>query len=169
MMIEVLMAEKERRGAGAEGAAPEAEGAAPAGAGAPPPPPPVEEPAEKSMKKEFAGLAKSLNAVVDLVKGLKGEVESLKKSAQTVPAKKPVVTTKPAATNDVQVLQKSEPQIQRLNKSETIEFLYNLQKSGDKMVNSSVISDVNSCQSDAELNAVQTRLQKQGIKFPAVQ
>jgi hypothetical protein len=167
MIIDICMAEAEKRsaaqGQGAEGAAPEgaaAPGAAPAPAAAPAP---MEE-AEKSMKKEFSSLVKSISDLKDVVKSLAGDMSSLKKSTSVKP------TSKPAATRSIQVLQKSNGQsakTERLSKSETLKFLENDRRKGNKEVNTDVIATINACQDSDDLHREQDRLQKEGIvKFP---
>jgi hypothetical protein len=156
MMLDLLMQEKEQRHAGQQ----QDPGMAPGGAPAPgaPPAPPVQDETMKSMKSEFASLAKS-------IADLKGDLDSLKKSQSQV--KKPVVVTKPAATNNVQVLQKSEPTVEPLNKSDTIRFLETEQRRGNKTVNTDMIATVNACRDDSDLRSAQKEISKMGIKLPS--
>jgi chemotaxis protein histidine kinase CheA len=159
LMLSVLTAEKETRGAGAEAAAPEAQ--APAAPAAP-------APAEKSMKDDFAKLNKSVQQMADSIAKLTGEVTALKTAK---PASKPA-TTKPVASNGVQVLEKSQSapskpsKVERLNKSESIEFLLNELKKGNQLVNSGVVAEMNLMKSQEDVNEYQDRLTRQGLSFP---
>ena len=150
-LIDALMAEKEKRhGAEGQEAAPEM------------PPPEV----EKSMKEEFASLAKSMkDQVAEMFAGLKSEVDALKKSSVS---SKPKTVTQAAAFNphNVQVLEKSTPAKQRLSKSETITFLQSEQRRRNPSVNTDLIADVVGCQDDKELHGVQDKMHKMGIKLP---
>ena len=159
-MLEVLMAEVEKRHAGAQGAeGPDGQAPAPQQAQAPAP-----EPMAASMKKEFASLAKSVADIAEAVKSLGGEVGTLKKSAAT--QRQSTVTTKPAATRNVQVLQKSAAVKEKLSKSDTMDFLLSEQRNGNKRVNSDMMATVNACQSESDLSAVQKDIEKLGIKLP---
>jgi hypothetical protein len=157
-MLEVLMAEVEKRhaGAGAE-QQPAAQPAEQA------PAQPEEEKLAASMKSELSTLAKSVAEIAEAVKSLSGDVGTLKKSQS---AKSTTVVTKPAATRNVQVLQKSEQAKERLNKSDTLNFLLSEQKNGNKRVNSDVIATVNACRSDSDLHDAQKNIEKLGIKLP---
>ena len=164
-MLQVLMAEVEKRHAGqagAEGAAPEGQpqGAAPAPQAAPAP-----EPMAASMKSELAGLAKSVAEIAEAVKGLTGDVGTLKKSVSE--KRNTVIVGKPAQTNqNVQVLQKSVEQKERLNKSDTLNYLLSEQRNGNKRVNSDMIAGVNACRSEEDLASAQNDIAKLGIKLP---
>lgn len=168
-MIEALMSEKEARaGAGGEGGgmpppAPGGEG----GGEAPPAPAPAEEepaPAEKSMKSEFASLAKSMTAMAGAITTLTAQVKDLK----TAPKPVAKVTAKPAAANvaNAQVLHKSTPAKKRLNKSETMDFAQGEIRKGSKLFDRHVVAEINLAKSDAELAAIQDRLEIDGVKFP---
>jgi hypothetical protein len=161
MILDMLMAEKEKR-SGAE---------APAGEPAPEaaPPAPGPEMAEKSMKSEFADLAKSVQMVAHAVSSLKGEMETMKKSASAAAdrARRPV--SRPAASNDVQVLHKSQPVQERLSKSETLRFLEVEQRKGNKTVNTDMIAGVNACRDEQELRQAQDEIKKLGITLPMVE
>jgi hypothetical protein len=161
-MLQVLMAEVEKRHAGQAGA----EGAAPAAEGAPAPQAaPAPEPMAASMKAEFAGLAKSVAEIAEAVKGLTGEVGTLKKSVSE--KKSTVIVGKPAAANQsVQVLQKSAEPKMRLSKSDTTDYLLSEQRNGNKRVNSDMIAGVNACRSEEDLAKAQNDIEKLGIKLP---
>lgn len=162
-MLQVLMAEVEKRHAGQAGA----EGAAPEGQpqGAPAPAPQAApEPMAASMKSELAGLAKSVAEIAEAVKGLTGDVGTLKKSVSE--KRNTVIVGKPAATNNVQVLQKSVEQKERLNKSDTLNYLLSEQRNGNKRVNSDMIAGVNACRSEEDLASAQNDIAKLGIKLP---
>lgn len=163
-MLEVLMAEVEKRHAGAQGAEGEQAGAPPAAPAAAPQAAP--EPMAASMKSEFAKMAKSVAEIADAVRSLSGEVGVLKKSS--VAARQSNVTSKPAATGSrsVQVLQKSNEPKERLNKSDTLNYLLSEQRGGNKKVNSDMIATVNACQSENELATAQKDIEKIGIKLP---
>ena len=163
-MLEVLMAEVEKRHAGAQGAAPEGAAPAPAPQGAPAPAAP--EPMAASMKKEFASLSKSVAEIAEAVKSITGEVGTLKKSAAA--QRQTTVTSKPSATTsrNVQVLQKSAEAKEKLNKSDTLQYLLSEQRGGNKKVNTDMIATVNACQSDSDLANAQRDIEKIGIKLP---
>ena len=152
-MLDCLMAEKEKRHAGAEPQAPTPEA----------PVPSMPEETEKSMKQEFSKMAKSMKDELDK---MKAELDSLKKSQ--VAASKKQTISKPAAMNptNVQVLEKSITPKQRLNKSETLDFLARKQRERTEGVGSDLIATVNACKNDQELHEIQDRIHKMGIKLP---
>lgn len=157
-MLEALMAEKESRAgaAGGEAAPQEAPQGAPQGAA-------EGMPAEKSMKSEFANLAKSMAGIADAVGKLTAEVTTLKSQAKpTVSAK---VTSKPAAAN-AQVMQKSTPVKKRLAKSQTMTFLEGELRKRNPIVNSTLIAEANLLRSDSELHQFQDRLELEGLTLP---
>lgn len=157
-MIQLLMQEKDQRGAAQ---APAAEGQAPAA----PAPAPAEDEAQKAMKEDYAKMHKSMSVVIESLEKLTKEVESIKtKPAAKAPAQKAVVT------NSQQVMQKSGTApakvAQRLNKSETEAFLLGRIRAKDPVVNSRTVLDLNYVQSEAELGQFQDALAKQGVQFP---
>lgn len=159
-LLEVLMAEKQGRGAGQQEQAP-MEGPAEAA------PAPEADPAQKSMKDDYAKLGKSIEALVGTVEAISKKVDSL--SAK--PAAAPKVTTKAPAANaqDVQVLHKSAPVAaapKRLTKSETTDFLEGQLRKRNPLVDRNSMMDVVATKSEEELHAVQDKLIKQGIEFP---
>lgn len=163
-MLQVLMAEVEKRhaaGAGAEGAAPEGQ-PAPAAA---PQPQAAPQALAASMKSELASLAKSVAEIASAVKGLTGEVVVLKKSAAT---SKTVVVSRPAATSNqnVQVLHKSAQVKEPLSKSDTLTFLMSEQRNGNKKVDTDMIATVNACREQEDLANAQKNIEKLGIKLP---
>jgi hypothetical protein len=169
-MIEALMSEKEARHGGegqGEGAPMGADaGGAPAGGeGAPAPAPeaPSGDEAEKSMKSEFASLAKSMSGIADAVGKLTKEVTDLK-AAKPAPAK---VAAKPAVTSRTQVLEKSTPVKGRLNKSDTITFVLGEQGRGNRAITAMDVAEINLARNAQELGAVQDRLElNANVKFP---
>lgn len=149
MMIEILMAEKQNRGAEMQQE------------------PEMSEPAEKAynMKKEMGVMAKSMESLVNSVESLAKEVSSLKKTE----IKKAV--SKPAATNSVQVLEKStssKKEPARLSKSESVDFLLSELRKGNTIVNRDVIADFNLAKSDEDLHNLQKSMEKLGLTFPKV-
>lgn len=178
MMIEVLMSEKQRRQGGSADGAPDM-GAPPpadaAGGGAPPPP---EDPAMKSaalakgkdFSSEMTKMAKSMNSVLAAVDTLSKEVAKLKTPAKVAP-----VAAKPAVTNRQQVLEKSTPSAaastktpQRLNKSESIDFLIGEVRKGNKIVDRDTVAEFNLAKSDEQLHDMQIALEKRGLAFPKI-
>jgi hypothetical protein len=158
-MIEALMTEKESRHGGegqGEGAPMPQEGSE----GMPSEAPSGDE-AEKSMKSEFASLAKSMNGIADAVGKLTKEVTDLK-------AAKPAarVAAKPAVSSKAQVLEKSAPVKGRLNKSDTITFVLNEQRAGNRNITREDVAEINLARNAQELAAVQDRLSLAGVKFP---
>lgn len=129
--------------------------------------PSEESPMEKSIKTEHEAMKKSIADLTDLVSKQAGTIETLQKS-QVKPAA-PKVTTRPAPANKVEVLKKSEAAApQRLQKSETVQFLLGKQREGNRHVNSDVISRANACRSDADLHELQDNLTKLGMIFPKI-
>jgi len=125
-------------------------------------PAPAPAPVEKSSHKEdYLKLQKSVSAMNSTVEKLNKEIADLKK-AKAKPA------SKMAPTNSTQVLNKSSrpAQMQRLNKSDTMDFLMQKVRQKDPLVNSSVMAEVNATHSDEELHGVQARLEKLGLQFP---
>jgi len=154
-MLEVLMAEVEKRHAASGGANAEA---APAQ---------EPEPMAASMKKEFSSLAKSVADIAEAVKNLNGEVSSLKKSSSE--KKQTVITSKPANVNqNVQILQKSNTPKEKLNKSDTLQYLISEQRNGNKKINSDVVATISACKTDEALAHAQKDLEKLGINIPTV-
>ena len=149
-LLEVLMSEKDSRGAQQ---APEA-AAAPAA--------PAPAPAEKSMKEDYAKLGKSLESLAGAIEGLNKKVDALSQKPQS----KVVVKAPAANAQEVRVLHKSQPAAKRLTKSETIDFLHNQLKSGNKLVDRNIVLDVVASKSDEELHGVQDSLVKMGIQLP---
>jgi hypothetical protein len=160
MMLQLLMAEKESRGASQE-QAPEQQ--APEAAQQEQEFP---EEAQKSMKEDFAKLTKSIDSVLEKIGKVSADVENLKK--------KPAATvTKPAASNPrkVQVLEKSATSngnkpVERLNKSETVEFLQNQIRQGSRIVTASDVADFTYANSQADVENLQKSLAKRGVEFP---
>jgi len=120
---------------------------------------PVEE-AEKSMRMMKAAIDKMCKSV----ESISSEVQSLRKSAQAPVAPKRIARA--AATGPVEALEKSTPVAQRLNKSETVEFLMSLQKSKSPHVNTSLITQVHGARSDEELHRLQDGLALKGVQVP---
>lgn len=156
-LLEVLMSEKQSRSSQMQQEAPMEAPAQEA---------PAQEPAEKSMKEEYAKLGKSLETLAGSIEALNKKVDSL--SAPQKPAK--VAAKAPAANSqDVKVLHKSQPTApaaKRLTKSETLEFMENQLKKGNKLIDRNVVMDVVATKSEDELHAVQDSLIKKGIEFP---
>lgn len=172
MLLHALMSEKDGRHAGGgddgQGAPPPEGDMGDQGGGMAPPQEPMEqEPEQKSlamsMKEEFKKLNKSFNDQVaslrKSVDGLKAENAQLRRASQTP-------TSKPAASNKVEVLQKSAPKIERLNKSETLDFLMGQVRSGNRNVNRDDVAMANACKNDADLQYVHDSLKSKGIEVP---
>lgn len=169
MLLELLQDEMLKRQGGAEGGEPGAEAAPPAA------PAPGGAPLEMSMKKEFAGLAKSVQAVAKAVEALSqnqskiaNEVQSLKKSA---PAKSPVAT-KPAATNrQVQVMNKSDgPVVEPLTKSQLETFVMNEMRKPSATrhpaINPTLVSKMTYVKTPEEIARFAGELRAQGVAVP---
>lgn len=155
-MIQLLMQEKDSRGAAApEAAAPDM---------APPAAPAPDMEAQKSMN----AMHKSMSIVINSLEKLTKEVEAIKTAK---PAAKPVAQ-KAVVTNTQQVMQKSgsvaAKPVERLNKSETESFLMGRMRAGDRNITTRDITNLNYVQSDAELKSYQDALTKQGVVFPKI-
>lgn len=167
-MIEALMSEKEARHGGegqGEGAPMGAEGQGEAtGEGEQMPlEAPSGDEAQKSMKSEFANLAKSMATIANAVGSLTKEVTAMKAGKPTT---KPT-TTKPAVTSRQQVLEKSTPIKGRLNKSETSDFVLGQQRAGNRQITAMDVAEISLSRNDQELHAVQDRLAvNANVKFP---
>jgi len=166
-MIEALMSEKEARHGGegqGEGAPMGAEGQGEAtGEGEQmPPEAPSGDEAQKSMKSEFANLAKSMATIANAVGTLTKEVTAIKTGK---PAGKP--TTRPAVTSRSQVLEKSTPVKGRLSKSETSDFVLGQQRAGNRAITAMDVAEISLSRNPQELHAVQDRLELHAnVKFP---
>lgn len=173
MLLHALMQEKDGRHAAAAGpeGAPAPEGdpaAAPEAAPAPEQMAPPAEPEEKSlamsMKEEFKKLSKSFETQIaslqKTVDSIKAENAQLKKNAA-----KP--TTKPAATNKVEVLEKSVKQPERLSKSEVVNHLLGEVRKGNRNVTRDDVALANAARTDDDLNYVFESLKNKGIEIPA--
>lgn len=166
MMLHALMSEKDTRGA--QGQDPAA-GMDPAAAGAPPAAPaPAPQPQEKSlamsMKEEFNKLNKSFNSQIeDLKKSVSNlQSENIKlKQAQKHP------TSKPAASNRVEVLEKSVKAPQRLNKSEAQNYLLGEMRKGNKSVTSDLVATFGAAHSENDMNYAYNYAADLGIEIPA--
>jgi hypothetical protein len=140
---------------------------APAPEGQPAPAPAPNE-FEKSLKGDLAALTKSMQAIAVTVESLSKEIKEVKKAP-----KSPIVTSKPVAMNvkGYEVLEKSTSgesgkKQERLNKSETIEFLMGKIGKGEKYITSDTIATVNAIREEKELHAFQDALTKKGVQFP---
>jgi len=170
MMLEMVQHELAEREAQAQ-SAPEAGAApapAPAAGGAP-------DQLQMSMKKEFAGLAKSMNEIAKSVAVLaqnqaavQAEVTTLKKSTQ-----KPAVQ-KPAAQNarNVQVLEKSEEvKVEKLSKSGIENYLMNeLRKTSQNRnpaVTRDLIADLTYVKTPDDIKQFAGKLRDMGIQLPS--
>jgi len=156
MMLEILTSEQANRGSAQPEEGGEFQEAPEEGMESAP----EDEFAEKSMKEDYAKMAKSLENVI-------GVVDKLAKTV-AISAKRPA-QSKPAATNRTQVLSKSTsqsaPKVERLSKSDSIEYC--IGKIGEsKHINSDVIATLNLTRSNEELHAVQDSLSKQGFEWP---
>lgn len=163
MMLQVLMAEKEKRSSaqseGQEGQEQSQE--APAQEAQP-------EQMQMSMKDDYAKMHKSMESLVSMVTDLKAEVAASKAAPAAQKPAQAKTTSKAAASNlkDVQVLEKSTPVAKRLSKSETNEFLQGQIRKKNPLVSSKNIVDLNYINSDEELHAMQDELTKKGLEFP---
>ncbi len=167
MMLHVLMEEKDQRMASADTATPGDESAEEEAPMAP---------AEKSdddlamsMKEEFKALKKSFSAEVDaLKKSFKSTVDTLKIENDKLKKAAAKVVTKPAPFNskNVEVLEKSTKEPERLAKSEVTNFLLNEQRKGNKSVNSGHVALVNACKTDDDLAYACEQLKEKGIEIP---
>lgn len=125
---------------------------------------------EKNTKEDYMKMAKSVTEMGAAMKVMADEIKSLRKSQ---PAKKSQgnVTSKPAATAkpQVQVLNKSdEPtkQPERLGKSDTVDFLNEQIRNGNRQVKSDHVWAAHSATSEQDLWAIQDDLRKKGLEFP---
>lgn len=155
-MIQLLMQEKDSRGA----AAPEAQ--------APDMAPPAAPAPDMEAQKSMNAMHKSMSVVISSLEKLTKEVEAIKTAK---PAAKPAVQ-KAVVTNTQQVMQKSgsvaTKPVERLNKSETESFLMGRMRAGDRNITTRDITNLNYVQSDAELKSYQDALTKQGVVFPKI-
>jgi len=159
-MIEALMTEKEARHGGEGEGAPAPEGADQMGAPAAPAPSGLE--AQKSMKSEFAGLAKSMTSLADALSKIGKEVADLKAAKATTSK----ITARPAVSSKQQVLEKSAPIKQRLSKSDTLSFLEGEMRKRNPIVNSTLVAEVNLTKTEGDLAQIQDRLSIEGLNFP---
>jgi hypothetical protein len=113
------------------------------------------------MAEQMENMQKSIAALTDMVSR---QSEELKKSVKA-PAPK-VANSKPIPSNRVEVLSKSVEKPQRLNKSETAEFLLNQQRKGNSIVNSQILAKANSVKNEEDLHMLQDQLTKAGLAFP---
>ena len=156
MMVQILQAEMEKRQAsqgqeGAPAAAPEAAPAAPAGN------------LERSIKAEFSKLAKSFQTEIE---SLKKSVGALKTENESLKKKMSMPVTKPVSMNGRAVEKKTAAAPEKLNKSETVDYCLNLQRSGNKAINSDLIAAACAVRSEEDLDEVHSRIRYAGIKFP---
>lgn len=107
--------------------------------------------ADDGMKKQMDEMQKSLAT-------LKSENETLKK-AMKLPAPKAAVSQK------IEVMEKSVKQPEALSKSEIVDSLYRLQKSGDRRVDTDLIWFANKAKSAEELASVVEIAKLKGIKL----
>lgn len=161
MMLHVLMEEKDARAAG------------PADNGAPPP---AEGDMDKnaslgydmamSIKKEFAGLAKSMKTTQTEIAGLKKSLEKVNLENAALRKKITKPTSDPAAYNNVQVLEKSAKAPERLDKSEAVNWLVGEMRKGNKLVKADHVARVNASRSDSDFENALNILKSDGIELP---
>lgn len=110
-------------------------------------------------------LKKSIDSLVGVVGQLAKDVAELK--APKAPAAK-VVSKMPKTTTQIQVLEKSVKVAERLSKSETIEFLHNQIRQGNRLITKRDISDVSYANSNEAMAKVQDGMVQRGIvkEFP---
>ncbi|MEM4379608.1 MAG: hypothetical protein QXL01_02845 [Thermoplasmatales archaeon] len=157
MMLQVLMAEKEKRSSSQSSESqPETESHQS-----------DEQKLEMSMKDDYAKMHKSMESLTQIVSDLKNEIIGLKTGKVEKPASQSKITSKAAASNlkDVQVLEKSAPVAKRLSKSETLNFLQGQIRKRNPLVNSMLIAEVNLA-TEEEIPAIQDRLALEGLEFP---
>lgn len=148
MLLQALAGEMEKR-QGAQQQVPEQ--APPAAA--PQAEAPVSSPEMDAMKAENISMRKSIQA-------MNASIESLKKSLAT-PAAKPASMNKPT-----QVLNKSVKEPELLSKSEVIEHLETLRKSGNKAVNVDLMWTANYAKTPEEIKDVYHAAKLKGITIP---
>jgi hypothetical protein len=147
MLLQALAGEMEKRQA-AQAPAPEAQPAPQAEA-------PATSPELDAMKSENMAMRKSIQA-------MNASIESLKKSLA-----KPAPATRPASMNKpTQVLNKSVKEPELLSKSEVIEHLETLRKSGNRKIDTDLMWTANYAQSDEEMKGVYHAAKLKGIEIP---
>jgi hypothetical protein len=111
-------------------------------------------------------LKKSIDSLVGVVGQLAKDVAELK-APKAAPAAK-VVSKLPKTSTQIQVLEKSVKVAERLSKSETIEFLHNQIRQGNRLITKRDISDVSYANSNEAMAKVQDGMVQRGIvkEFP---
>lgn len=162
MMLHVLMQEKDGRMSqedGAQAPAPEGDDGMEA-----PAPEPEEKSLAMSMKEEFAKMAKSFKDEVSSLKksvdGLTAENAKLKKAAAKPAAR-------PAASNKVEVLEKSVKAPERMTKSEATNYLLGQMRNKNKTVKADHVALVNAARSEDDLTYAYQVLKDEGVEIPA--
>lgn len=148
MLLQALAGEMEKRQA-AQAPAPEAAPAAPQAQA------PATSPELDAMKSENMAMRKSIQA-------MNASIESLKKSlAKPAPANRPASMNKPT-----QVLNKSVKAPEMLNKSEVIEHLETLRKSGNRKIDTDLMWTANYARSEEDIAGVYHAAKLKGIEIP---
>lgn len=155
-LLDILSNEMEKRHAAGEG---QEEGQE--GAGAPEAQPSPAE-LERSMKSEFAKLSKSLTREIEK---LKKSVNSLKSENESLKKKMALPRSKPVSTN-ARGVDKTPAQVEKLSKSETVEFLLGEMRKGNRNVNSELVALVNAVREDEELDYAHRQIRNAGIDLP---
>lgn len=123
---------------------------------------------EKNYKEDYLKLTKS---VQNSVNKLAGTVEKLSKDVQSMKSGRKVVQNKAAASrrSGQEALEKSAPaakKVERLNKSETQEFLMNEIRNRNSLVDRHTIINLNYVNDDNSLAKFQDDLTRKGVNFP---
>jgi len=151
MLLQALASEMEKRQA-AQQPAPAPEQPAPA---APQAQAPASSAELDAMKSENIAMRKSIQAMTVSIEGLKKSLS------------KPAVANRPASMNKpTQVLNKSVKEPELLSKSEVINHLETLRKSGNRSIDTDLMWTANYAKSDEEIKEVYHAAKLKGITIP---
>lgn len=156
MMLEMIQSEMVSRSAPQDQDQPAPQDAAPVAAD-----PSMEKSMDMKLQKSMEPILAGIEKLTGVVAQLNTKVTEIEKARN-----KPVSKATPARPSEA--LQKSGtsvPAVERLSKSETANHLLNQLRQGNRMVNSELMVELNLAQTQTEVNAIQDRLSKLGMKF----